>query len=619
MRVLRLALPTLLLLAACPTDPGPSPGTGSTSSGGGGGSTSSGGSGSSTSSGGSSSGQQIELGALCRELRDGYRRAVLRTVNRCGAAYLDEDLERLRPVGWDPHVSSTISTAQSNLLAATCDQFGNLRVYIDHITQSIDRGRVTYDPIAAFKCREASSQPNLAQRDRPPFQSGTFNLEGVQLPDVCNEVFHGLVEEGGECELTHECQAGLFCRPTRDDGTGAVCKRKVALGGACDGRDECEGDGFCENAACRAPLGNGESCLDPYGYTLPCGPGFVCSNGTCNPYGDVGALCGSAGAPCKIGLVCARSGNGVDRCANPIAQGGECDNDTQCADCLRCGVGGSCEPYLMFGEGCSKDADACGPGLRCSDASLCEVVPREEEPCRVAYTPSGSSQGDCMFMDNFCQRASDDAETGTCKPFSAQLGEPCGYASDVYPSCGQGYCDSTERGSCVRAARLGEACTSWGGEEPPCDHGYCRITDTDGGTLGTCEGLPNIGEPCGTGQDQAPYCQTGFCKRLLDAPTGTCAALPDIGEPCGTESHLASYCVYGVCLMAPEATEGECGYQVPAGSPCQYDEQCETYYCDPHINRCITLGQSCQGCTRFEPVLFILSLGLVYRRARRQR
>src|SRR5688572_412222 len=86
-----------VLVGGCPNTPGTDTGTSSStttsSTTSGGGETTSSSSTSSTSSGGS--GSNIELGALCRELRDGYTRAVLRTVNRCGAAFTLEDLPRM--------------------------------------------------------------------------------------------------------------------------------------------------------------------------------------------------------------------------------------------------------------------------------------------------------------------------------------------------------------------------------------------------------------------------------------------------------------------------------------------------------------------------------------------
>ncbi|MBI5497316.1 MAG: hypothetical protein HY904_20040 [Deltaproteobacteria bacterium] len=598
-----------LLLTACPEPPADG---GSSSSG-------SGGASSSSSTGGGA--ERVELGALCRELRDGFRGALLRTVNRCGGAYIDEDLERLDVLAWPSPESDTLLLAQGQLPAAVCDQFGSLRVYVDHVLQSVDRDRVTYSAENAFKCRASSTRPALARRDRPPVETGQFSLAGVNLPEACHEVFRGTVEADAPCELTHECAAGLFCRPVADDTSAGTCRPVVAVGERCDSRDECDALGVCEAGRCRRARAYGESCLDAQGYQLPCGPELVCRGGLCVTYGTDGALCGSGYAPCAEGLVCARTGpSAITHCRVPGAPGAACSHDTECGDCQYCNGEGACAAFLSVSDACLKGTDRCGPGLYCADDDTCQVRPREGEPCAVVAGLPVSDTGNCLYADTFCARAGADEVRGTCRAFPV-LGQPCGDAPGTWPTCravtSSSYCSDPARGECVPPARLGEACSPWGqGDAPPCEHGYCRRESADAGS-GDCRVLPDIGEPCGTLPHLSAGCQTGFCQRIANSATGTCVPNPDIGEPCGYASHLSSSCTYGGCLVPPGASDGTCRYLKVAGEACQQSTECDTGVCDPFLLRCITPGGSCQGCARFEPILFILSLGLVLRRRRR--
>lgn len=608
------ALPLLLVvLCACP-QPEPTPSSSSSSSGGGGGSSAS------VVTDAGARGNGIELGQLCRELREGYRRAFLRTLNRCGAAYDDVDLERLDTLPFDSAERATLQQAQGQLASASCDQFGSLRVYLDHVLQSVDRDRVRYSAEAALKCREGSTRPTLSSRDRPPIQSGAFNLEGIEMPAVCHEVFEGLVQEDEGCDLTHECRDPLYCRPTSDDTALGTCRPPVAMGAACDSRDTCDNGGICENAQCRGPRVRNESCLDEQGFELPCGPSLVCVDGHCAAYGESNELCSFGMPPCRPGLVCTGSAAqpGVLRCKQPVDVGGTCASSLECVDCARCNDDGKCATYKAQGESCEKADDACAPGLRCADDNTCKPLPRTGEICEAAFLSSSSQRGNCMYVDEFCKRESAQSETGICTPFPA-LGEDCGNGPDVYPTCASTlaalYCSDATRGTCVPPARHGERCSTYGDTFPACENGYCRLS-ADGGDDGICDERPNIGEPCGLTPDLSAYCQTGFCKRLGDAPAGVCAAMPDIAETCGTESHLTTQCSYGACVLMPGATQGTCAYQRNPGAPCSVDEECTTFVCDDQVHRCITPSQSCQGCSRFEPILFILSLGMVVRRKR---
>src|SRR5438105_2712645 len=118
--MLRLAAAAPLLLCACLTTTGVVGGSSSSSS--------SSGDAADAGADAGPGGDRIELGALCRELRSGYRRAIVRTFNQCGAAYTDDDIERADPAVFDG-AEDALSQAQAELPGVSCDQFGNLRVY----------------------------------------------------------------------------------------------------------------------------------------------------------------------------------------------------------------------------------------------------------------------------------------------------------------------------------------------------------------------------------------------------------------------------------------------------------------------------------------------------------
>lgn len=139
------------------------------------------------------------------------------------------------------------------------------------IEAGVERGAIVYDGALAARC--------LEQFERTTCEAFSESLApGATGLTECAEVFRGLVEAGGECETSLECES-RFC-----DTIG-------------------EGP-----ATCRGIAGEGEPCSDAI-----CGQGFYCdvtaSPAVCTASREIGAACTSplqcSTLACEGG-VCAR-------------------------------------------------------------------------------------------------------------------------------------------------------------------------------------------------------------------------------------------------------------------------------------------------------------------------
>lgn len=226
-------------------------------------------------------------------------------------------------------------------------------------------------------------------------------LECDPTSRACEDLFEGTLEEGDGCDVSgEECAPGLRCvaddpeadecavagtceeietvkRGARCDPTGRagerckergdvcaiatsgddegelVCREPLEEGDACPIEDFggaalslCERGTACapdgDEIVCKGPLDEGEACAFPAG---PLSGAGLCKSGTfCDPASGVcapfpfpeGAEEGDdceATPDCQPGLVCID-----DECEQPRPNGGECDNDEQCAASCHEGV-----------------------------------------------------------------------------------------------------------------------------------------------------------------------------------------------------------------------------------------------------------------------------------------
>ena len=195
-------------------------------------------------------------------------------------------------------------------------------------------------------------------------------------------------------------------------------------------------------AACSVPGSrvDGEPCgADPQCESGHCNVG-ASDCGTCAPLSAAGGDC-EEGDDCQSGLVCAE---GV--CATPVAIGGACSNNEQCAGAV-C-KSGTCAAPLGPGEACEPASSGCDAlqGLYC------------------------------------------DPQSQACKLIEfVGLGQTCGLVDGALVACaGGGSCDTgpNNQGTCVAAAADGAACDPIDGPTctapARCVSGSCQLPNPSG-------------------------------------------------------------------------------------------------------------------------------------------
>jgi hypothetical protein len=139
----------------------------------------------------------------------------------------------------------------------------------------------------------------------------------------------------------------------------------LATGSPCGTHAQC-GSMYCAPAAdgsacgtCQTPR-TGMACT----YTdYDCGPGLVCSTGSCKPYAHLGEAC-QFGIDCIPTLSCI-----AHVCAKAVAEGGACGGDGDCdalAGLVCSSTARTCYKRDIVTDSCGLGASACGPGLYCS-------------------------------------------------------------------------------------------------------------------------------------------------------------------------------------------------------------------------------------------------------------
>jgi hypothetical protein len=348
----------------------------------------------------------------------------------------------------------------------------------------------------------------------------------------------------------------------------------IPLGAACGYDGLCaDGAGFCDGTTCRslpaleAPCG-----------TL-CQPPAACVAGVC-------ALPVAAGGACADDEDCAAPETCVGGvCGPPAAAGEACTATARCAVGLRCN-GGRCEPGPVDAV-CTLGSDACGAGTTCQPAFQKRCLPRgdvgarciSDTACRAELTCSGDAvrpgvcrtppvPGERCFErcaeGAFCARMGVDP-IGTCAVMPA-LGDPCDTAWS-YTSCGPGRVCDAYTAVCKLIPRLGETCDGLCAPGFGCD--FLRSPAICVPALGggeTCDGSSGVSDCApGLGCDASGW--PWICRRIPGdgescAWSNACAAGLDC-LPVGPSG--ASACVPLPALGAP------CGVTCTEGAYCDYD------------------------------------------------
>lgn len=204
---------------------------------------------------------------------------------------------------------------------------------------------------------------------------------------ACDALYDGTVPQNGACTVTAECQSGLTCQSSSDQGCGGTCKPSSECSGGC------AQDQYCDeaNKSCEPLKSSGEVCMSP----LECGAGLLCGpNMRCEAPGPSmvptrGAACELQSfipPPCDAGLVCTdytpntETGMLFGTCSPPGTMGAGCLLDFECASDFRCiklsqdSPRGTCEPLATIGQPCDDDLH-CVAGSECSNGTCAAIQP----------------------------------------------------------------------------------------------------------------------------------------------------------------------------------------------------------------------------------------------------
>jgi hypothetical protein len=178
-------------------------------------------------------------------------------------------------------------------------------------------------------------------------------LDNAQ-PDACD--LRGTLARGAACATGAQCATG-YC--------------KLVPGTAC--------------GTCEARLGTGAACV----VDGDCGPGVICTGGTCLDPGGAGAPCDGAGLACARTLTCI-----AKHCQPPLPAGATCTDVTDCDGNagLYCNAkSGKCTQTLTVGVGSScgavgNDLVACQAGAACIQGT-CVAPAADDAACDVSAGP----------------------------------------------------------------------------------------------------------------------------------------------------------------------------------------------------------------------------------------
>ena len=329
------------------------------------------------------------------------------------------------------------------------------------IIDKVNAGKIVYDGVAADACLTLAALH-------------CDDLDFVDGPPVCHNVFKGLAFQGAKCNMNVECVSDFCFFGT--DGCPGMCKNRKPLGALCTDNDKCVAGAVCFGGQCVADLPKG-------------------AGAGCNPL------------TCQDGLFC----NSADICAALGKLGGACEIVGSCEAGLHCidnGTGGVCKPMPKKGEACSPNpwADAstqCAAGLVCFNDGISADVGTCMD--KVAIGGSCVNSSACGGWDVHCAGAAGQA---TCQLLSSK-GGPCQAADLNFGEWG-GCLDpwTCVAGICSDVPTLGQTCADDLLKECDIDLACNPLTTK-------CEALPGLNETC------YGLCISGL-ECVMPVDTGTC-------------------------------------------------------------------------------------------------
>jgi len=251
---------------------------------------------------------------------------------------------------------------------------------LSQLQADVDAGRVDYDSGMASQCIDSYADL-LADCE-------IFGGEGYDsIESICDAVFTGNVELGGDCYTDEECAGEADCdRSCQEQCCTGVCveaepaPEPVGIGEDCSDADcvdgaWCKYDSTSQTSTCEAVDGEGEAC-EGLGIGS-CGDGLVCDGypeGTCKRPAEQGATCDPA------------LGYGFYSCIR-------LDNWCDPADT-------TCKPRPGVGEDCSVEVDNCADYAYCGSDGKCVMRPGLDEAC--GGTQEIACLGDLDCLDQVC-------------------------------------------------------------------------------------------------------------------------------------------------------------------------------------------------------------------------
>lgn len=476
-------------------------------------------------------------------------------------------------VYWDDPACTDVAGCQGARTDAVCDEFVCATIDLDDDSACAGLVADGCGPAVALVCTDEVDQ--LAQTC-PDGCSDDAECDGSAH---CDEVCMPDLPDGADCDEDSDCAAGA-CAALPEGGS-------LCLGG--DG--ECaldDGTGVAVGASV---------CLDSDLWS--CGAdgswAFDACVDDCGLFADLDGCadgeCLGCAETCTSDSQCDEGAHCDEICVEDTADGGECDEDSDC-------VSGLCVADPLDTSYCVPAGDACvlpGGVSYAVGASVCQDDVRWEcgagggwattqcgSECGDYVAVAGCSEGACAVCPDSCDD-DDDCDPGahcdgTCAPDVA-AGGSCDEATD----CVSGYCDGSlccTDGTCCNTS--GD-CPGTFGSPSDCDNAVtCQGTRIDPACVDhVCTGAP-VGDDSG-------------CVGLLSS---SCDGYPDV--TCGAgQAQVAPSCA-GSCGGDGECDDGfhcdgaECTPDLDYGSDCDEDSDCSGNIC--HAGRCCQEACTTTGC-----------------------
>jgi hypothetical protein len=433
------------------------------------------------------------------------------------------------------------------------------------------------------------------------------------------------------------------------------CVLDAPDGVACGDASDCA-SGHCQNGYCCA---SGDCCRQPddcpagFRQAPTCGVTADCQ-GTRRDARCIDAMCGTS-APIEDDSACSASTLARDCAPNvptfctgaatqsaPLCESG-CDADADCLDGYHCD--GRCVPNVTDGGQCDEDTDCagghcqngfcCASGDCCSAAADCPAAYRDPPTCLDTVTCQGERIDAVCNSRNQCdsQTAQDDSgcdintEANACGPYRSaycrgtiqQAPPQCPFACAADSECDSGFhCDVV----CVPNMPTGGFCD----EDSDCGSGHCtnNVCCVGGDCCNRASDCPSsyFGAPkcdfpstC-QGTRDAAVCTNFVCGKVSGSADDSACAANIVANTCGAYPSVS--CNGGTDQLQPQCattcdTNAQCDTNAFCdnrtckpkkvdGEACAENAQCAGGHCQNGF--CCATGDCCQSAANCSPAIY---------------